>query len=204
MARHKNFNREEKLVEAMTLFWQKGFAATSVNELVESLKINRFSLYQTYTDKASLYREALEYYLNHISLPAVDRLKSAEADLDTLKQFLRHFADIQREQEYGCFLQNAILERFHCDEQVCHAGNEAFTALESAFFQVLSQEQRRGRFDPLADIHKLSRFLVAQLQGIRVLGKAKQYTMVEDTVAVIFEWLDGMIVEDDRTGTSEG
>ncbi len=69
MARTKNFDREEKLLLAMELFWQQGYADTSVSDLVNHLGINRFSLYNTYVDKESLYREALDYYLKKISFP---------------------------------------------------------------------------------------------------------------------------------------
>ena len=51
MARSCNFDRQEKLIQAMELFWQKGFAETSIADLVEHLGINRFSLYNSFGDK---------------------------------------------------------------------------------------------------------------------------------------------------------
>ncbi|MCU0354669.1 MAG: TetR/AcrR family transcriptional regulator, partial [Cytophagales bacterium] len=35
----------------MQLFWCKGYNATSVQDLVENLGINRASMYDTFTDK---------------------------------------------------------------------------------------------------------------------------------------------------------
>ncbi|MEF1165288.1 TetR/AcrR family transcriptional regulator, partial [Vibrio parahaemolyticus] len=48
MARKANFDREEKLLVAMDVFWRKGFANTSISDLTDELNINRFSLYNTY------------------------------------------------------------------------------------------------------------------------------------------------------------
>ena len=44
MPRTKQFNEEEVLNKAMELFWEKGFHATSIQDLVSHLGINRASL----------------------------------------------------------------------------------------------------------------------------------------------------------------
>lgn len=69
MARKANFDREEKLLVAMDVFWRKGFANTSISDLTDELNINRFSLYNTYGDKQQLYYEALDAYLKKSRCP---------------------------------------------------------------------------------------------------------------------------------------
>ncbi len=64
MARKCNFDREEKLHQAMTLFWQKGYANTAISDLVDHLQINRFSLYNAFGDKQKLYYEAWIHILS--------------------------------------------------------------------------------------------------------------------------------------------
>ena len=44
MARTKCFDRDAVLDRAMELFWEQGFEATSVQELVEATGINRGSM----------------------------------------------------------------------------------------------------------------------------------------------------------------
>ncbi|MBF4400972.1 TetR/AcrR family transcriptional regulator, partial [Vibrio anguillarum] len=69
MARKSNFDREEKLIVAMDLFWKKGYSNTAISDLIDTLKINRFSLYNAYGDKKTLYYEALDKYLVSVPLP---------------------------------------------------------------------------------------------------------------------------------------
>ncbi len=76
MARKANFCKQEKLEQAMTLFWSKGFANTSINDLTETLAINRFSLYNTFGDKETLYYQALDNYLSSISFPKLEPLRA--------------------------------------------------------------------------------------------------------------------------------
>ncbi len=51
--RPKNFNPEEALNKAMDLFWDRGFEATSIQDLVDNVGINRASMYDTFGDKGA-------------------------------------------------------------------------------------------------------------------------------------------------------
>lgn len=189
MARTKNFDREEKLVQAMELFWQKGYADTSVSDLVEHLEINRFSLYNTYTDKASLFREALDYYLKQVSFPPLRKVLHDQAGYSDILAYLERFVSIQRDQKCGCFMQNALLERAHCDESVLASGGLLFETLAERFQAAIRNAQASGEWDKTTDPVQFSRFLVMQMQGIRVLGKARQYDMLDDAFRVLLSLL---------------
>lgn len=191
MARTKNFDREEKLLEAMALFWQQGYADTSVADLVNHLGINRFSLYNTYTDKETLYREALDCYLHKVSFPRISRAFPESASLTQLIDYLKDFAQLQREQTYGCFVQNAILERAFRDDDVLKAGGLLYQALSDRFRQALETAQQQQEVNPTLDPVVFSHFLVMQMQGIRVLGKARQYAMLDDAMQVLLQVIEG-------------
>ena len=62
MARQKEFDREEALDRAMAAFWSKGYAATSIEDLVAHMGIQRGSLYGTFGDKRRLFLAALDRY----------------------------------------------------------------------------------------------------------------------------------------------
>ena len=60
MARHKEFDRDEALHKAIEVFWARGYNATSIQDLVEHMRINRQSIYDTFGDKHALYLESLD------------------------------------------------------------------------------------------------------------------------------------------------
>ena len=62
MGRNKDFDEEELLEKAVNVFWKKGYNATSAQDLVDALGINRSSLYNTYTDKKTLFTKSLKHY----------------------------------------------------------------------------------------------------------------------------------------------
>ena len=64
MPRVKLFDEKEVLTKAMNLFWRKGYSATSVQDLVNHLGINRGSLYDTFGNKEQLFNQSLALYRN--------------------------------------------------------------------------------------------------------------------------------------------
>lgn len=192
MARTKKFNREQTLILAMELFWQKGYSLTSLSDLVEHLGINRFSLYSTYGDKKSLYYESLQYYIDNYSLPALEKLLGTEAKYDDIFHYIAYFSKLQYSQTNGCFVQNAILELSLVDDQVNQKGQKLYTSILDAVQRVLIGAQEKNQISSDIDTLKVSRFLLVQMQGIRVMGKAKRYEVMEDAVQVVFEYLQSL------------
>ena len=185
MARKKNFDPEATLLLAVELFWQKGYANTSLTDLVEHLGINRFSLYSTYGDKKNLYYQALNYNIDNFSVPALAKLDGQESELDDLVNYFNYFAKLQTSQTSGCFVQNAILELSLIDDTVSGVGKRLYSLILSALENVLANAQRRGQIDSGENIKQISHFLLLQIQGIRVLGKAKQYDVLDDAMQII-------------------
>ncbi|MDW6020108.1 TetR/AcrR family transcriptional regulator [Vibrio plantisponsor] len=174
MARKSNFDRDEKLVQAMELFWQKGYANTAISDLIDSLQINRFSLYNSFGDKQNLYYEALEKYLSSVSIPTLSSLENQDASLEELEQFLKQFAQMQRLNNRGCFMQNALVEHAGTDDTVLQKGHFLFDHLIEIFSRAISNAQRQSKLRVSHEPRGLAQLVLTQMQGMRVLGKAKR------------------------------
>ena len=60
MGRTKQFDHRTALDQAMELFWARGYHATSIQDLVDHLGVNRQSLYDTFGGKDELFKAVLE------------------------------------------------------------------------------------------------------------------------------------------------
>jgi TetR/AcrR family transcriptional repressor of nem operon len=96
MARQKEFDEDELLEKAASLFWQKGYNATSAQDLVDCLGINRSSIYNTYTDKRTLFKKSLNHYQVKQTNAMIAMLGKAENAEKVLKQI---FNDLIRESD---------------------------------------------------------------------------------------------------------
>lgn len=173
MARPKAFAEQDALHAAMETFWQKGYHQTSMQDLVDSMGINRASLYDTFADKHTLYKLTLERYhdLNRAELAeAIAGAESARAKIQLI--FDRTVQETLDDGERrGCFMTNATLEMRPHYADVAQILERHFNYLGTLFRSLLYEavEQRQCRADLPVD--EVAAFLVSQLTGLRVIGK---------------------------------
>jgi AcrR family transcriptional regulator len=77
IGRPRGFDRDAALEAAMLLFWRKGFAAASMNDLCDAMGVRSPSLYAAFGSKEALYLEAVEHYVQTIGPPIWDKLAEA-------------------------------------------------------------------------------------------------------------------------------
>ena len=66
--------RERLLDEALTLFLQHGYAATSVRDILKAAQVTQPTLYYHFADKASLFRALIEKHYGDSNSAVDDRL----------------------------------------------------------------------------------------------------------------------------------
>ncbi|GAA0387707.1 TetR/AcrR family transcriptional regulator [Streptomyces luteireticuli] len=62
--RPREFDLDERLDRAVAVFWRQGYEGTALSDLTAAMGINRPSLYAAYGNKESLYRKALDRYMD--------------------------------------------------------------------------------------------------------------------------------------------
>ena len=64
MAGPREFDMDEALDAAMSVFWEKGYEGTSMADLMAATGLHKGSIYKAFTDKHDLFVKALKRYLN--------------------------------------------------------------------------------------------------------------------------------------------
>lgn len=174
MGRTKAFDENQTLERALRLFWQRGYHATSIQDLVEHLGINRASMYDTYSDKRSLYLRALRRYEAVRQEKIAGCLEDNSSPQQQLAQlFDRMRATILTDQDRkGCFLLNAALELVNEDTEVAQLIRAHRAQREQALKRVLESGQAIGMFSHSATPESLARFIGANLDALFVCAKA--------------------------------
>lgn len=167
-----NFNPDDAADAAMRVFWRKGYAATSVQDLVDGTGLSRSSLYNTFESKQGLFQQALRRY--HGETGAIAALLAEEGSaLERVRTLLQRIvaSELQDEQASGCLVANTALELGGRDEAVTALLGEHVAVLESALMAVMQRGQQQGDIDPRHAPLALARFVVATIQGLRVMGR---------------------------------
>ncbi len=175
MARHKEFDVDDALHHALDVFWQRGYDATSVGDLVDAMGIQRASIYGTFGDKHSLYLRALNAYQVRAMAGLEQQLLGAERAIAALRDFVLGAAETAagRQGKRGCFCVNANVEMAPHDDAVREQLRDHGDRLEQLLAKTLDRAKAQGDLPANADCKQLASFVFATVIGINVLGKQR-------------------------------
>jgi AcrR family transcriptional regulator len=170
MGRPKEFDRDAALKAAIEVFWTKGFAGASTDDLTGAMGIGRQSLYDTFGDKRRLYLEALARYNAESVADNLADLRSSSSAVEAIKTLLLRFANAP-EPERGCMGVNAICEFGQEDAGVLAVGRASHELQESALIGLLEAGKAAGDIAPSVDPKAAAQFIGATLAGLKVQAK---------------------------------
>ena len=173
MARPREFDRGEALKRALAVFWEKGYEATSTDDLVRAMGIGRQSMYDTFGDKHQLYLEALRLYETNTGAALFKRLYEAPSPFAAVCDYILCIADATAaDRARGCFFVNATTELAPSDPDVAALIRTSSIKCEAAFERILREAKGRGEVDRSLDERVAARFLLSTIRGLRVSAKA--------------------------------
>ena len=170
MPRVKLFNKETVLVKAMELFWKKGYHATSIQDLVDYLEINRASLYDTYGGKKELFDKAFTHYRTTNS----EYLKTFLDTREDVKQGLLALFESAIEASVsdvdckGCFVINTAMEMVPEDVVLHEAVKENQMVFKELFYNFLKQQNYPK---PDEELKTIAGLIFTFYNGIKVVAK---------------------------------
>jgi TetR/AcrR family transcriptional repressor of nem operon len=191
--RQKEFDREAALDRAMSAFWTKGYAATSVEDLVAHMGIQRGSLYATFGDKRSLFLSALDRYQRVVTRELLEALEAPGSGLEAIRRFfrLRVEGSLDRSRPAGCLVTNSAVGLSQRDRGAAAKIGGSLAGLEAAFLRALERARAQGELAAARDVRALARFLTSSAQGLSVMAKAfPERRVLEDVVAVVLTSLE--------------
>jgi TetR/AcrR family transcriptional regulator, transcriptional repressor for nem operon len=172
MARTKEFDPEVALDRAMAVFRASSYEAVSTSDLCEAMGIARQSLYDTFGDKASLYRLALKRYQETNRTEVITCVED-HSPMDALTKVFEALAGLPRaERARGCMMVNAIGELVAVDSDVASVARENQRSLVRLFAGLIRSGQAGGEIRADLDPHVAATQLVVAYCGIRVVAKA--------------------------------
>ncbi|WP_328853286.1 TetR/AcrR family transcriptional regulator [Micromonospora globbae] len=175
MARTKEFDPDAALRAALDLFWERGYEATSMADLVEHLGVARASIYATFGNKRDLYLKALDRYGDLVDPGLLRELSQPGPALPAVRAVIERYAREAGDDSgrRGCFIVNTAVEVAPHDPQAARRVAASWGHLETAITSALIRAQAQGELAPDKDPRALARFLLVLMQGIRVVGKVQ-------------------------------
>ena len=172
--RPRAFDREIALGVATSLFWAKGFEATSIADLTTAMGIQGPSLYAAFGSKEALYAEALGYYQDLNERRVWSGFHAASTARGAIQSFLTDSAvafsidedDIPR----GCMIASSTVGcagQIELGELARSARAATFERLRTRFQQAVEEQEMPAQ----TDISDLARYVQAVQHGMAILAR---------------------------------
>ena len=173
MGRPKQFDPDAAVGEAMEVFWRKGYAATTPQDLVEALGIGKGSLYNTFGSKHELFQRALRRYRDSQLDALTETLERPGPVKERLRAALRGLADMDLSDptRRGCMAVNTAAELAGVDREATDLVRRMLDRIEDAFRMLLEEGQRTNEIPREHDSAALASMLANTVVGMRVTSR---------------------------------
>ncbi|MBB5623688.1 TetR/AcrR family transcriptional repressor of nem operon [Pedobacter cryoconitis] len=163
------FDNEEVILKAQKVFWEKGYTATSLADLLTATGMGSGSFYNTFKGgKKELFQKAIQQR-REAFIQFKAELSSSDSPIDLIKDFFRSMATADQQTHLqGCLISNTVTEMTFIDNGL---ENQAITILkdvEKMFALAIEKGQQDGRIKNQTDPVILGRYLITFWNGLNV------------------------------------
>ncbi|VFS82093.1 TetR family regulatory protein [Salmonella enterica subsp. enterica] len=160
--RPKVFDREAALDKAMTLFWQHGYEATSLADLVEATGAKAPTLYAEFTNKEGLFRAVLDRYITRFASKHEAQLFCEEKSVESaLEDYFTEIAACftSTDTPAGCFMINTSATLAASSRDIARTVKSRHAMQEQTLIQFLRQRQERGEIPAHCNPQALAEYI---------------------------------------------
>lgn len=174
MARPRKFDEAEVVEVSRGLFWDQGYAATSIDDLSAATGLGRGSFYKAFGDKHRLFLRCLESYCTE----ALDGIRAElrNPDLSAYDRLVGHLrgtaADVASDTDRrGCLLAKSAAELSSTDPMVAKQVKRTLDGWLRELTATISAAQADGDIPAGTDAKSMAGLLLAVLRGMEALRK---------------------------------
>ena len=171
MGRQKQFDDTTVVRAARDVFWQRGYASTSLADLEAVTGLSRSSMYLTYGSKRGLFDRALRNYLDEVIWPMLAPMETAGAGREEIVgYFLAQAANLQSSPKsvltHGCLIANTSTELNVLDADAVQFVLEYRNRVRAAIFHALG-----GMAESIHDREAKAEILAATQIGVMITAR---------------------------------
>ena len=174
------------------MFWEHGYHATSVQDLMKAAGIQKQSLYGAFGDKRSLFLKCLNLYTKQTLLEIQRVLNESDSPLEGIERVMRFASEPPGSKNCppGCLMANTALELGLNDPEIADEIRRMFRGLEKMLGAAVRKAQAQSEISKNLDCVAVGQSLANTISGIRILertGAPRQQvrTVVEAALAAM-------------------
>jgi AcrR family transcriptional regulator len=167
-----SFDRDQATQQAMLLFWEHGYEATSLSELTTALKVPPSSIYTAFGDKKGLFLAAVQRYITG-PVNSESIIREAATGREAASGLLRAAAIgfTGTATPRGCLLASSAISCSATAQDVKDALADVRKAVEASLRDKVRRSVKEGSLPAQADPAALAAHTMAVIQGMSTLAR---------------------------------
>jgi len=165
---------EERLDQAMDVFWERGYYDTSIDQLIDRTGFHRAEVYGKFGNKQGLFEATLRRYRARIIAVFFEPLGRPDAALADIEQFFRGIYDgaAESERRRGCLMINTASEVSTRIRPVARIVSSYLDELGALLRRASVNARTRGELRSNVDVDHIADYLVGSVLGFWVLARS--------------------------------
>lgn len=182
MGRTRDFDEATAVRAARDVFWEHGYASTSLTQLQAATRLSRSSLYGTFGSKRGLFEAVTQHYLDEVVGPMVEPLEAPGSGQREIVAYFHSLSDFvtsptRPAATRGCLILNTTVELNALDDQAALMVQRYLDRVDAALFAALTMmsatiSDPRSKADILS-AGQLGIMVTARLDPIRAAAVAR-------------------------------
>jgi len=168
VARALEFDYDKAIDKATRIFWKKGYAGTSLRDLLKGIGIGEGSFYNTLKSKEQLYLKCLEHYNETVGRRRATALFSPASAKEGVRNFFKILLDDLDDPQTArsCLMARSVSSEVLAEKDLKKIVHATMTAFEDAFAQRLSSAKDSGELPPEFEPEVVAQLISTYVQGL--------------------------------------
>jgi len=174
MVRTRTFDPSTALSKAVNLFASKGYAETSMEDIVKATGVSRYGLYGTFGNKRELFEQALDRYADRMGKQSFLALFEPGTTLEDIRQIFRERVEdlCDAGDRKGCLFIHTAMGLTVEDDDLRAVLRRYMKGMTKAFATGLEMARQKGQVREDVDVRAAGQMLTSTMFGLVVLGKS--------------------------------
>nr|WP_321234915.1 TetR/AcrR family transcriptional regulator [uncultured Psychroserpens sp.] len=172
MPKVETFDRDFVVSQATEVFHDKGYNATSMQDLVDATGLNRSSIYNSFGCKLSLFIDCLEAYQNKYQKKTSNVLLDAKNPANAIELLFHMYKSdmLNDKNDRGCMITNCKSEMANHDKKITSFLNLNQKNTLEFLEDLVERGQQEKHINTNKSAKEYAMYLFSSLQGFRMTG----------------------------------
>ena len=191
--RKGEITRERIIAQAAPVFNKRGFAGSSMQNVMEATGLEKGGLYRHFRSKEDLAAASFRYALARAMKLRSENLDASHGAIEHLRSLVRRFVEAPGAIPGGCPLMNTAIDADDGNPVLKSLAKEGFADWRARLSAIVEAGIAHGEIAPHAEPRRVANSLIATLEGALMLSRLEgSRTPLEDAQVALDALLDSI------------